>query len=247
VAFLQYETTSEHATHRIDRFMAAWQLDKDPRDTKALTPYTMVDSGQAISNGERDYQREYRGMIDAELPRPPTALLYARRDMPSPSQLDVEVQVTNVSTSTLETVVNGAMLHLVVFDGTKALKTGNDIYATRQATFDAPLLPGDTRRFSFTFQALRGVNLARTGVLAMVDYQPAWEGGRHDMMQAAFAGSAALPVVATPQPTPTELPTDAPSPTVVPTRPASTPVPTAHVAPGRLFMPSASRHAAPWR
>ena len=113
VVFLEYDVNSTHAIFRIDRFMAAWQLDKDARETEAETPHTMVDSGQAISYGERDYQREYRSMIDDEIPRPPSAIVEARRGMPNPSTLEVAVQVTNASTETLHSR-NGAMLHIVV-------------------------------------------------------------------------------------------------------------------------------------
>jgi hypothetical protein len=248
VIFLQYEIGSTQASARVDRFMAAWQFEKSPRDTQADTPYTMVDSGQAISWGERDYQREYRTMIDDELPRPPSALVYAHREMPSPSTIDVKVQVTNLSTTTLQTAINGAMLHIVVFEGTKALKTGSDIYATRQATFDEPLVRGDTRQFDFSFTGLRGVNLARTDVLAMVDYQPPWEYGRWDMMQAAIAVGADLPAVPSPYPTVTPTPTETSPPSPTPTDlPTETPQPTSALTSFRLFLPCARHGAAPVR
>lgn len=253
VAFLQYESDSQHAVHRIDRFMAAWQIDRKPRETQADTPHNMVDSGQAISYGERDYQREYRSMIDGEIPRPPTALLFAHREMPNPSTLDVRVQVTNVSTTTLQTALNGATLHLVLYDGSKALKAGSDIHATRQSSFDEPLPPGDSRRFEFSFTNLRGVNLARTDVLAMLDYLPPWSGGRWDMMQAAIAASAPLPAVPTAQATPTASSTLPPPPPssatpsqqATPTdRPTASPEPTHSVSASIVFMPHAARSAA---
>lgn len=221
MVFLQYDTDSPHAVHRIDRFMTAWQLDKEPRETKPGTPYTMVDSGRYISYGERDFQREYRGMIDDELPRPPSALMFAQRTMPSPTTLEVKVQVTNISTATLQSAVNDAMLHLVVYEGSKALKTGSDIHATRQATFDEPLAPGETRQFEYTFSNLRGVNLTRSDVLAMVDYKPDWAAGRWDMMNAVVARTAELPAIPTPWPTETPVPTETPSPR--PTSPPPTP------------------------
>jgi hypothetical protein len=230
VVFLQYDIDSEHARYRHDRFLAAWQLDRDPRDTEPDTPHTMVDSGQSISYGERDFQREYRDMVDAEVPRPPSALVFAQREMPSPSALVVRVQVTNVSTETLLTDDNGAMLHIVVYEGSKALKTGSDIHATRQATFDEPLPPGRTRQFEFTFSDLRGVNLARSEALAMVDYRPDGQKGRYDMMQATVAGTTALPPIPTPYPTETSTPTatdiPTPAPTITPSpRPTEVPSP----------------------
>jgi hypothetical protein len=198
VIFLQYLTDSPHAVHRIDRFMAAWQCEKGARDLKPETPYTMVDSGREISWGERDYQREYRQMVDTELPRPPQALIFAVHEHPSPTELIVRAQVTNISTTTLETAVNAAMVHVVIYQGSKALKTGSDIHATTQAVFDTPLIPGDTREFEFKFNNLRGVNLSQVDALIMVDYQPPWSPGRWEMMQAVVAGTGALPPIPTP-------------------------------------------------
>jgi hypothetical protein len=238
VIFLQYETDSFLAVNRIDRFYAAWQLDKSDRESEPSTPYTMVDSGRYISYGERDFQREYRRMIDNEVPRPPTALIYAQREMPSPTTLNVKVQVTNISTATLLSPVNGAMLHLVLYEGTKALKTGSDIHAMRQATFETPLAPGETRLFDFAFADMRGVNLTRADALAMLDYRPVWGKGRYDMMQAAVARKEALPPTPEPWPTETPTPTDTPVPPPSPTPTDVPPLAATPRPPGiAIFMP----------
>jgi hypothetical protein len=238
VVFLQYETDSPHAVHRIDRFMAAWQLDKSPAELKPSTPHTMVDSGREISYGERDYQKEYRRMVDGELLRPPGALVVAARERPDTRTLIVMVQVTNISTTTLETAVNGATVHAVVYDGSKALKAGSDIRAASQAYFEDPCPPGETREFAFTFTNLPGTNLSRADALVIVDYVPEDGQGRWDMLQAALAGNDPLPPIPTAMPTPTMEPTltPIPPPTAEPTA-VPTVKPTQEPERHTLFMP----------
>jgi hypothetical protein len=203
VVFLQYDKDSPHATHRLDRFLAAWAIDKRPAEASPDTPHTMVDSGRSISYGERDYERDYRSMIDDEIDRAAGAVVHARRQMPNTTTLVVDVQVTNVTTESLHTPTNGATVHIVVYDGTKALKTGTDIQGTARATFDDPLPQGSTRQFSFTFDALRAASLSRSEAMAMVDYQPAGGQGRWDMLQAAVATTGELPSAPTEAPPPT--------------------------------------------
>ncbi len=217
VLFLQYETNSPHAANRLNRFMAAWDIEKNPRDIKPETPYTMVDSGQRISWGDRDFETEYRKMIEHELARPPLAILTAVRERPDTSTLVVKVQVTNISTSTLETAANSATVHVLLFQGNRALKAGTEIKASNIAFFDEPLVPGDTRRFEFKFSGLRGVNLSALEAAVLLDYMPSDTSGRWDMLQATIASSGRLPPVPTSLPSPTTIPTEAPTEVPPPT------------------------------
>ena len=94
--------------------------------------------------------------------------------------------------------------------------------------------------------ASRGVSLARSAVLAMVDYLPPWSGGRWDMMQAAIASSADLPSVPTAYPTATSTATNTrpPLPTATATDPSTPePVPTMSTAAGLAFAPYCVRRA----
>jgi hypothetical protein len=219
VLFLEYKTDSPHAINRLIRFMAAWQLDKTPSELKPSTPYTMIDSGQQISYGERDFQTEYRGMIEDELPRPPLAIVNASRERPNTSSLLVKAQVTNISTTTLQTGINGAAVHVMIYEGNRALHAGTEIKASAIAFFNDPLAPGDTATFEFPFLNLRGVNLSAAEAAVLVDYQAPGQSGRFDMLQAAIAVPGALPPTPTPWPTPTTPPTvtPVPPPTEVPT------------------------------
>lgn len=240
VMFLEYDVKSPHAVHRIDRFMAAWPYEKLPGDQSPETPYTMVDSGHDISWGERDFMAEFRSMIESELPRPPLLTIQAVREHPDSASIVVKAQVTNISTVTLQTDLNGATLHVMVYEGHRVLKTGRKVHASYVERFDVPLRPGETRSFEFLFDKFRGVNLSVLDAVVMVDYLPDRATARWDMMQAAIAGTGDLPPTPTTEPTatpttePTAMPT--PEPTAMPTL-APTEVPQQFV----IFLPKTVR------
>lgn len=203
--------------------MAGWQLERLPGEFEPATPRTMVDSGQDVSWGERDYKAEFRAMIDSEMERPPQMLIEARRELPSPGQMIVRAQVTNISTATLETAANSAMLHVKLYEGHKALKTGRIIHASDYGYFHDPLKPGHSRNFEFLFENLGGVSTSKLDAVVMVDYVPDPMTGRYDMLQAAIAKSGSLPPSPTVPPTSSPTPTVTATPTLVPTQPTPTP------------------------
>jgi hypothetical protein len=225
---------------RIDRFMAGWYLDKMPGETEPETPYTMVDSGHDCSWGERDFRAEFRKMIDAEMERPPLAIINASRERPDPSTLVVKAQVTNISTATLQTSSNMATLHVMVYEGHRALQTGRIVHANRTENFNDPLKPGATRYYEFTFDNLKGVNMSLLDAVVMVDYVPDPITGRWDMLNAAVAQSAPLPPTPTPYPTSTSTPLPTRTPTSVPTE-APTLTPTPEPFHMEVFLPLAMR------
>ena len=237
VLFLEYDVNSPHALHRIDRFMAAWYIEKMPGENAPETPFTMVDSGHEVSWGDRDFRAEYRSMINSELERPAQLRILAVKERPDTTSLVVKAQVTNISTVTLHTPVNGATVHVAVYEGHRALQTGREVHASAQAFFPTPLPPGQSAYFEFPFTRIPGVNLSQVDAAVMVDYVADPILGRYDMMQAAIAGSGTLPPTRTPQPTsaPPRLPTAAPT----------EPPPAATLAPEPqrydIFMPAAFR------
>jgi hypothetical protein len=197
----------------------------------------MVDSGQQVSWGERDYRAEYKKKIDAELRRPGLLIINAVRERPSPSEFIVKAQVTNVSTYTLDTALNSAMMHIKLYEGHKALQTGRIVHASEYAYFHDPLKPGDTRYFEFPFGQIQGVNMSKIDAILMVDFMPDLMAGRWDMMQAAIAKSGELP----PSPTPYPTVTATPVPTEVPPTPEPTVEPTVAPEYHEIYLPAAVR------
>lgn len=212
--------------------MAAWQAQRGPGSPPPCPPLAMVGSGQAIVDG-RQPARTYRGLVDAELTRLPGAIVSAQREFPSTTETVVRVQVTNVTTVTLHAPVNDAMVALRSYHPAFGDFHDSGLLAARP--FDSPLAPGETARLEFP---LPGVV---RGVLVLVEFRPANGAGRWDMLQAAFADSAALPAIPTTPPTAAPSNTSTPPPTDTPTTlPKSTPPPTATTLPSPPTTPSPS-------
>jgi hypothetical protein len=246
IVFLEYQRTSEHAVRRIDRFLGAWAVE-NPAGSQADTPMAMVDSGLEVREGECNYRVEYGEMIQVALPRAPLVSMWAQKEMPDPSTVVVRVQVENTFTDPLDSALNDAALHVIVYEGHRALHTGREIHGSAYQPFHVPLGVGESRRFEFTFDGLRGVNASLLEAVAMVDYLPDRRVARWEMMQAAFAGPGDLPAMPTPAPTDTPAPTATTKPpTAVPTdvpteAPTETPLPTATPDPEaeglRIYLP----------
>lgn len=223
VVFVQYELDSPVSLLRHQRFMTAWNLDKSPAERAPDTPHTMVDSGQTVSYGERDFLADFRTMINGELPRPAGAIISASRQRPDSLRLVVKAQVTNVTTTTLQTGLNSATLHAVAYEGNRSLHYGTTVHLSHVIPLDEALEPGQTRLYEFTLNLPRGVNSSLVDVVVMLDYLPQGGEGRWDMLQAAIAQTRELPPSPTPWATPvppptrTPLPTATPSPTATPT------------------------------
>ncbi len=249
VLFLQYELDSTVSRARHDRFMAAWQLDKSPAEREPATPHTMVDSGQHISYGERDFLVDFRKMIDEEMPRQAGAIIDAVRERPDSRTILLQAQVTNISTTTLQTIENGATLHAVLYEGNRNLHYGTTVHAAQVVQLDEPLEPGQTRLFDLVFDVPRGVNGSLLDVAVLLDYLPPGGNGRWDMLQAAIAQTRELPPSPTPWPSPTPRPTLTPTPappTATPTV-EPLPVPTDPPPSYRLYLPRALRRwSRPW-
>lgn len=243
IVFLEYDLNSVHAYERVNRFHAAWNVDH-PTDPNPDTPMTMVDSGFRVQEGECNYRVDYGNMIDDALPRPPGLAIFAHKERPDTASVHVTAQIHNIGETTLKTDVNGAVVHIVLYEGHRSLHTGREIHGTDRRTFDEPFAPGDVRRVSFEFNRLRGVNASQLEAVVFVDYMPDPALGRWDMLQGAIADTAPLPALPTAIPTatatatPTEAPADTPvPPTVTPTQ---EPEPTDEVTePIRIYVPNA--------
>jgi hypothetical protein len=187
---------------------------------------TMVDSGLRVQEGECNYRVEYGAMIEAALPRPPGLAIFAHKDRPDPSSIHVTAQVQNISTATLQTAINGATLHIVVYEGHRALQTGRVIHRSDRRSFDEPFPPGAVRRFKFEFNRMRGINVSQLEAVVFVDYMPNPALGRWDMLQGAIADTSPLPPMPTPMPTPTRTPKATTTPLATDTPPPPTVTPT---------------------
>ena len=157
----------------------------------------MIGSGQMISEGERDFQVDFRNMVETEKERAPEAILNAKKERPSPSSFVVKVQLTNLAPDAL-TVDNQAMLHIILYQGHRALQTGRDIVRSHEEIFVEPLEYGFTRNYDIEFTGFRGVNLSQVEAVAFVDYIPPDGDGRWNMLQGAKAVTKDLPAIPDP-------------------------------------------------
>jgi hypothetical protein len=182
VVFLEHNVDSPPPT-RYDRWWAAYT------GGSVYVPLIMVDSGNQISNGWVDFYGVYKGMVDAELARPPQALVLAYW-WRTGDRVHFSVQVTNSSGGALGEA-NRASVHAMVYEvyeDEEAL-----VHTTRrfvQATVTqgvGSLDPGEGAAFNLETDDLTGVDWNRLFCLAAVDYRPAGSSGPYDMLQAAVA------------------------------------------------------------
>ena len=165
---------------RNSRFWAAY-------DGSTVTlPEIIVDSGHQYSWGGRDFYNVYRGMVDAELARPPQAAvagLWWREG----DRVQFYTRLTNLTGVTLY----WPWIHAVVYEDTPVGLT--DRYAraaVSEYVYDG-LAPGATAELSLVTADLVGVNWDKLHFLVLADYQPAGT-GPYDMLQAAVALPATL-------------------------------------------------------
>ena len=144
-------------------------------------PEIIVDSGHQYSWGGRDFYNVYRGMVDAELARPPQAAvagLWWREG----DRVQFYTRLTNLTGVTLY----WPWIHAVVYEDTPVGLT--DRYAraaVSEYVYDG-LAPGATAELSLVTADLVGVNWDKLHFLVLADYQPAGT-GPYDMLQAAVA------------------------------------------------------------
>jgi Viral BACON domain len=187
VVFVGYDTDTDVAVRRKDRFYAA-------EPSPGSLPHIMVDSGQQVSWGINfpDLDVEYHRLIDAELGRDPQAAITAEYKRVS-NHFEITAKVTNQSGTTLLTSTNKARVHAVVYETfTNATRPADALVnnvgrATYWSSITKALANGATDSYTIVTPEMSAVNWDNLHVLVMVDYVPGGGTGPYDMLQAAFA------------------------------------------------------------
>jgi hypothetical protein len=143
----------------------------------------MVDSGHQISSGYLDFHTVYKGMIDAELSRPPQAEVTgsARRQG---NTYQFSVQVKNL-TSTLLSPANDARVYAIVYEDAHVGVTNRIVRASVSASISS-LAPQETGTFSLNTGDLSSeVNWDHLHLVVLADYRANPNPVAYDMLQAA--------------------------------------------------------------
>jgi hypothetical protein len=169
---------------RVDRFVAAcpWAI---------YLPLVMVGSGFRTSTGHVDYEREYRGMLEAELARAPEAAVsaYWRR---SGDAARVYVQVTNLRGSALTSEENAA-IWVIAWENGRIGVSDTWVRGTALSPLTESLAPGATLAATVNTASLVGVDWERISTMALLERRPGGS-GVYDMLQAAVAAPVGLTV-----------------------------------------------------
>lgn len=158
-----------------------------------ILPEIIVDSGHQFTNGNEDFYRVYKGMVDAELARPPQAAIDALwwRDG---NQVRFSASLTNLSGVTLSSSRNDPTLHAVVYEDVHIADTDRFARAATYTRVTNDLALGATANFSLVTPELGGVNWDKLHFLVLADYRPGGSSGAIDMLQTAVAVPAAFEV-----------------------------------------------------
>lgn len=154
-------------------------------------PWVMADSGNRLSSGPVAFANVYRGIVQAEMARPPQAAIeaYARRVGDS---VRVYARFTNQSQATLMDASNGATIHAITWEDAHVGVTGREVRAAPFARVTSPVAPQGVAAFTLDSPALSGVNWDNLHTVVVVDYRPGGQTGPYDMLQAALATPPAI-------------------------------------------------------
>jgi hypothetical protein len=169
---------------RYDRWWAAYG-----GGGSVYLPLVMADSGHQYSSGYVSFYTVYKGLIDAELSRPPGAEIAARASRIG-DRYRVSVTLVNHSGVTLS-ATNGASVHVIVYEDIKVGVTSRTVRDAVYANVTSPIADGGSATFTLDTNALTPGDWSRLHVIALADYRPGGATGAYDMLQAAFAGIVA--------------------------------------------------------
>lgn len=181
--------------NRLNRFWAAFG------SGTANYPWIIVDSGHQVSSRDRTgtnistWHDFYKGMIDAELARPPQAEITATYTRVA-NHFHFQVQVKNTSGVALSSGNGAALTAMVYEDMLRDPDAAVDPRVTSRYVRDGKELKitlANNENASYTLDSaeLSGVNWGKLHAVVFVDYRPGGSSGRYDMLQAAVATSQA--------------------------------------------------------
>ncbi len=185
VVFLEYDVDAAPYS-RYGRWWAGYG-----QGGSVYLPLMMADSGHQISNGYVSFYNVYKGMVEAELARPPQAGIEAQWWRTGDS-VNFYVRVRNLSPATLS-YANAATVHAIVYEDAHVYETDRFVRTTASTSI-SELAPNASETFTLATAALSGVNWANLHYLVAVDYRPGGASGAFDMLQAAVAQPASFTV-----------------------------------------------------
>jgi hypothetical protein len=178
---LEYDYDRFHSG-RVDRFLAAQPFAR-------YLPLVMVGSGFETSDGQADYEHEYRAMLEAELARSPRAHVEAYWRKVA-DRMRVSVRAVNRSGQPLS-ASNEAAVWVVVWERTSLGVSSTWVRACEVEYLQETLAPDAAREMTLETPSLAGVDWNRLAALALVEHRPGGT-GRYDMLQASVALPAGL-------------------------------------------------------
>lgn len=185
-------------------------------------PLVLVDSGFQWSNGNENFQINYRRMVDAALARPAGAELYGYYQI-NRSDVEVTAILTNRSSIPMGYSTR-TTLTAMIYEDNRVIHTDRFVRLDKSLLITDDLDPDATGTYKITLENVRGINWAKAHLIVFADWLPPGSQA-FDMLQVAVATEGVPPEPTTP-PTPVPPPTFAPPPTATPTEEPPTPVPT---------------------
>jgi len=187
VAVLLEYSYDLYTNGRVERWWAAHQ-----GGGSVSLPLVMVGSGYQVSSGAVDYLRVYRQMLEAELARPPAAVItaYSRQ---RGGALRVYVRASNQGAVPL-LPEHDAAFWVVVWEDAAIGVSNTWVRATRASPLATALDPGEVATAVVDTSNIVGVDWSRVRSLVLLEHRP--DGGAvYDLLQAAVALPAALVAV----------------------------------------------------
>ncbi|HPW56073.1 MAG: BACON domain-containing protein [Thermoanaerobaculaceae bacterium] len=172
---------------RVERWWAAYS-----GSPYVYLPLVMVGSGLVVDQGPVDYYNRYKAMLDAELARPPQALVRAWSHRQGNS-LQVFARATNLASIPL-TTDHAAGFWVVVWEDNPVGLTTTWVRATAASLLNATLPPGATAVATVNVPPLGAVDWGRLRTLVLLEHRPAGAPGRYDMLEATIAVPVGLEV-----------------------------------------------------
>ncbi len=174
------------STGRVDRWWAGFS-----GPAPVYLPLVMVGSGLSVCQGPVDYGSRYREMLEAELARPPGAVVRAW-SLRVGDGLRVWVRATNLTEAEI-TPAQAASLWVIAWEDSTFGLTRTWVRGTASKMLGEPLPPGGTVTTTVDVPTLAGADWQHLHALVLLEHRPAG-GVRYDLLQAALAPAPGLSV-----------------------------------------------------
>ncbi len=133
----------------------------------ALLPFTMVDSGNQISNGPVDFQSVYSSMVDTSMLRPPKVDISATWKRIG-NEIETTIDITNFSDINLS-YDNNATLFMIVYENARVGLTDRYVRSVVREEI-ASLAQGENARFILTTNEVIPADWNNINVIVIADY-----------------------------------------------------------------------------